>query len=120
MPQATQIVADAIVYLEGTRSGGREGIFKGQNGGKDEPYGVIQMVGHDGTSVKTYEINLAEGFDMKRYPVGAKLKIPVRVSASKDGKRIYYREVPSSEPSGPGAGQPRSASEDALRSSTKL
>lgn len=116
----TQILADAIAYFEGTVSGGRHGIFKGQNGGKDEPFGMVQMVGLDGTSVKTYEISLAEGFDMKRYPVGTKMKIPVRISASKDGKRIYYREVPPMPANGTGGTQGRSAGEDALRTSTKL
>ncbi|MCP3463079.1 hypothetical protein [Bradyrhizobium sp. CCGUVB23] len=120
MSQATQILADAVAFLEGTLSGNRDGIFKGQNGGKDEPFGMIQMVGHDGNSVKTYEISLAEGFDMKRYPVGTKMKIPVRISASKDGKRIYYREVPQAPTNGTGSTQARSAGEDALRTTAKL
>lgn len=113
-----QILADAVFFAEGTLSGGRSGMFKSPDG-KEEAYGMIQMVGHDGVSARTYEISLAEGFDMKRYPIGTKMKIPVRISASKDGKRIYLREVPP--PSAEGAAkQTTSRADDTLRTAAKL
>ncbi|WP_316201411.1 MULTISPECIES: hypothetical protein [unclassified Bradyrhizobium] len=115
-----QIAADAVVFLEGTLSGGRTGSFKAPDGGKEEPFGMIQMVGYDGTSVRTYEISLAEGFDMKRYPVGTKMKIPVRVGASKDGKRIYYREVPPPPADGNAKQTTTPRADDALRTAAKL
>jgi hypothetical protein len=88
---------DAQVWLEGTIVGSRSGIFKDPVLQKEIPFGVVQLSGREREAVRIFEINLADGFDMSRYAAGTKLKIPVRIGASKDGRKIYYREVPATE-----------------------
>lgn len=96
-------MTDAVISVEGTIVGSRTGEYEKQ------PFGVVQMQSREKESVKMIEINLADGFDISRYATGTKIKIPVRVGASKDGKRIYYREIPASE--GVNAERAKSASE---------
>jgi hypothetical protein len=113
------LIDDTELYFDGTVAGNRTGVFKAADTGREEPYGFIQLMGRDGNSAKMYEVSLAAGFDIKRYAVGTKVKIAVRVGASKDGKRIYYREAVPAAPTGPAATQSRNASEETLRASTK-
>jgi hypothetical protein len=84
-------MTDAVISVEGTIVGSRTGEYEKQ------PFGVVQMQSREKESVKLIEINLADGFDMSRYQTGTKVKLPVRIGASKDGKRIYYREIPVAE-----------------------
>lgn len=104
---------DTQFWMEGTIVGSRSGVFKDAVLQKEIPFGVVQMTGCERDAVKVFEINLADGFDMSRYPTGTKIKIPVRVGASKDGRRIYYREVPATETAG--AERAKSASEAVRR-----
>lgn len=84
-------MTDAVISVEGTIVGSRTGEFE------KKPFGVIQLQSREKESVKLIEINLADGFDISRYQTGTKTKIPVRIGASKDGKRIYYREISAAE-----------------------
>jgi hypothetical protein len=111
---------DAELYLDGTIAGVRSGVFKAPDTGKEEPYGFIQLTGRDGTSAKMYEVSLAAGFDIKRYAVGTKVRMPVRVGASKDGKRIYYREAVPAAATGPAGANQRSQADEVPRSTSKL
>ena len=80
-------MSDAVINVEGTIVGRRMGEYD------NKPFGVVQLEARDREAVKLIEINLADGFDISRYQTGTKAKIPVSVGASKDGRRIYYREV---------------------------
>ena len=60
-------------------------------------FGVVQMQSREKTALRVIEIHLAEGFDMSRYKIGTIVKIPVRISSSKNGRRILYREIPADE-----------------------
>lgn len=105
-------MTDAVISVKGTIMGNRTGEYD------NKPFGVIQMQSREKESIKMIEINLADGFDISRYRTGTKADIPVRVGASKDGKRIYYREVPEMD-AGNGA-QPRSAADAVRNSASKL
>jgi hypothetical protein len=105
-------MTDAVISIEGTIMGCRTGVFKAPDGGKEEPFGVVQMIGRDATAVRVFDISLAEGFDIARYPTGGKMKIPVRVGASKDGKRIYFREVVAAAPTDDAPKQARARGEE--------
>jgi hypothetical protein len=96
-------MADAVIVVEGTLVGSRTGEYQ------NKPFGVVQLQAREKDAIKMIEVNLADGFDINRYQTGTKVKIPVRVGASKDGKRIYYREIPATE--GTNADRARSASE---------
>jgi hypothetical protein len=102
-------MTDATINVEGTIIGRRAGEFEGK------PFGVIQLQARDKEAVKLIEINLADGFDINRYQTGTKTKVPVSVGASKDGRRIYYREV--SGPADAASAGSRSASEAVRRPS---
>ncbi len=78
---------DAVITIEGPIVGKRAGVYK------EKPFGVVQMQARDRDAVTLYEINLAENFDITQYATGTVMKIPVRVSASKDGKKIYFRQI---------------------------
>jgi len=88
---------DTKAYLEGTIVGRRHGVFKAPDGSKEEPYGVVQMTGRDKEAAKMFEVTLAPGFDIDRYVPGTKAKIEVTIGASKDGRRLYFREVPAAD-----------------------
>src|SRR4051812_12067756 len=86
----------AKAILKGPTVGRKSGVFKASDG-KEEPYGIVQMEMLDKEAVKIYEITLAPGFDINRYPVGSMLEIEVTIGASKDGKRLYFRQVPGDD-----------------------
>jgi hypothetical protein len=110
---------DATIWMDGTIVGRRSGVFKAPDSGKEDPYAVVQMTAKDKEAMKVFEINLASGADLSRYPIGSKAKIAVRVGASKDGKRIYYREVePEQEPDPAKSTRPRT--DEPLRPAAKL
>ncbi len=113
-------IDDAELYFDATIAGNRSGVFKAADTGKEEPYGFIQFLGRDGNAAKMYEVSLAPGFDIKRYAIGTKVKIQVRVGASKDGKRIYYREVAPAVANDDAGKQTRPRAEDPLRTAAKL
>jgi hypothetical protein len=113
------LIDDTELYFDGTVAGNRTGVFKASDTGREEPYGFIQLMGRDGNSAKMYEVSLAAGFDIKRYAVGTKVKIAVRVGASKDGKRIYYREAVPAAATGPTGAQQRSQADEVPRSASK-
>jgi hypothetical protein len=100
-------MADAVFSVEGTIVGNRTGEVErqalavplSQNIGERKKwfFGVVQMQTREKTALRVIEIQLAEGFDMTRYKIGTSVKIPVRISSSKNGRRILYREIPPIE-----------------------